>query len=227
MNQKVNEAYKDLFLNKIARYIILMGGRDAGRSTAGSQYATAHLVGPDYFRCAIMRYVLGDIRNSIFQDIYDRIEENELLEAVKIREHLLTFEYGKNKINGIGFKRSSGEQKSKLKSLSNYNKVIIEEADEVIEEDFIQLDDSLRTTKSNVQIILQLNPPDKNHWIIKRWFNLVKSEVEGFYNLQLKESVKHDTVFIHTSYLDNIANIVPSTARNYENLHDPVAKIRM
>jgi len=68
MKQKVNKEYESLF-KKPPRYVILMGGRGAGRSTVASQYANAKLVAPEYFRCAIMRYVLGDIRNSIYREI--------------------------------------------------------------------------------------------------------------------------------------------------------------
>jgi phage terminase large subunit len=106
-----------------------------------------------------------------------------------------------------------------MKSLANYNAVIIEEADEVAEDDFMQLDDSLRTLKSDIVIILLLNPPPKNHWIIKRWFNLQKSEVEGFYKPELK-STATDTQFIYTTYLDNIANLNKSTIRNFEAYRD-------
>jgi len=133
--QYVNLKYRPLFFTD-KRYIILMGGRGAGRSTVASQYATARIRAPEYFRCAIMRFVLGDIRNSIYQDIYDRIEEQELGGEVSVREHTLSFAHGANVINGIGFRKSSGDQKAKLKSLANYNCVIIEEADEVSEEDF-------------------------------------------------------------------------------------------
>lgn len=222
MNQKVNAKYAELFTNNKARYFIFMGGRGAGRSFVGSQYSVSKLVSPDYFRAAIMRLVLGDIRNSIYQDIYDRLEENGVLEDpnLKISEHNLRFEYGNNSIRGIGFRKSSGDQKSKLKSLAAFNCIEIEEADEVAEEDFMQLDDSIRSVKGDIKVILQLNPPDKNHWIIKRFFNLVPSGVEGFYTPVLKESVKKNTVFVHSSYRDNLANISEVTQENYENYRE-------
>jgi phage terminase large subunit len=214
MELRANKIYKPLFTEK-PRYIICMGGRASGRSYAASQYALLHLTTDKYFRGAIMRFVLGDIRNSIFQEIRDRIEEQELDNEIKITDHLLSFEYGDNKINGIGFRKSSGDQKSKLKSLANYNCVIIEEADEVNEEDFQQLDDSLRTKKGDITVILLLNPPDKNHWIVKRWFNLIPSGIEGFYKTELKESEK-DTVFIHGTYHDNEVNLNQKTVENFE-----------
>ena len=193
-----------------------MGGRGAGRSTVASQYASSRLISPQYFRCAVMRYVLGDVRNSIYADIHDRLEETGTDRGVNISPNILTMKYGTNSIQGMGFKRSSSDQKSKMKSLANYTDVIIEEADEVSEEDFIQLDDSLRTIKADIKITLLLNCPDKNHWIIKRWFNLEKSEVEGYYKVSLKESEKHNTNYIHTNYSENKENLNQQTIDNFE-----------
>lgn len=193
-----------------------MGGRGAGRSTAGSQYALAKLKAPDYFRCAIMRFIAGDIRNSIYQDILDRAEEQNELETLILRENTLTIQYGHNRLNGIGFRKSSGDQKAKLKSLASYNTVIIEEADEVAEEDFMQLDDSLRTMKGDIEVILLLNPPEKDHWIIRRWFNLLPCGVDGFYLPKLRSDAEADTIHVFGTYLDNAANLNASTRLNYE-----------
>lgn len=215
MNLQVNKAYSPLFTQK-ARYFIIMGGRGGGRSTVGSQYALAKLRDvSNYFRCAIMRFILGDIRNSIYKEITDRAEENEVLHELKITDNLMKIEYGANSINAVGFKKSSGEQRSKLKSLASYNCIIIEESDEIQEEDFMQLDDSLRTVKGDIAIILLLNPPAKNHWIIKRWLKLIESEQKGFYDYELREGIT-DTILIKTNYKDNEANIAPQSIVQYE-----------
>lgn len=217
MIQKINKHYEKVFTAPIGhyRYVILMGGRGAGRSKVAAQRATAKIFAPEYYRCAIMRLVLGDIRNSIYADIRDNMEELEVDQLCDIRNNL-TFTYGKNSIRGIGFRKSSGDQKSKLKSLANFNEVIIEEADEIGEDDFVMLDDSLRTLKSPVTVMMMLNPPDKNHWIIKRWFNLIPSGVDGFYKLQLKDEYKDQVLFIDTDYTVNARNIAASTKHNWE-----------
>lgn len=218
MQQKVNIVYKDLF-TKHPRYFILMGGRGAGRSTVASQFANAKIISDEYFRCAIMRYILGDIRNSIFREIVDRAEENGIADKLTINSSLMTIVHGSNLISAVGFKKSSSDQKSKLKSLANYNCVIIEEADEIPEEDFIQLDDSLRTVRGNISVILLLNPPAKNHWVINRWFDLLPSEVQDFYIPVLKKEVT-DTIFIRTSYKDNALNLDSHSIENYEAYRD-------
>lgn len=214
MNQQVNEAYRPLFEKK-ARYFILMGGRGGGRSTVASQFALSKLRAPEYFRCAIMRYILGDIRNSIYREIIDRAEENNFLGDIVENASLMKLEYKANSINAVGFRKSSSDQRSKLKSLASYNCVIIEEADEIPEEDFMQLDDSLRTVKGDITIILLLNPPAKNHWIIQRWIKLLDSEQKGFYDFQLKEGVT-DTILLKTNYKDNEVNIAPQSIIQYE-----------
>lgn len=218
MNQLVNEVYEPLFTTK-KRYVILMGGRGAGRSTVASQYANAKLVAREYFRCAIMRYVLGDIRNSIYREITDRAEENGIKDLLDINESTMSISHGANTINAVGFRKSSGDQKSKLKSLANYNCVIIEEADEIPEEDFMQLDDSLRTVKGDIVVILLLNPPAKTHWIINRWFNLLPSDIPNFYIPELKPEVE-DVLFLRTSYKDNIKNIAQASIESYERYKD-------
>lgn len=215
MIQKVNKKYAELFTRK-ARYFILMGGRSGARSHTASQFTLAKLLSPDYFRCAVMRYVLNDVRNSIFQDVLDRAEDQEITEALDVREHALTITYGGNRVAGLGFLKSRSERKAKLKSLANFNCVIIEEADEVSEADFMQLDDSLRTLKSDITVVLLLNAPPKNHWIIRRWFNLIDCGIPGFYQPVLKESAKGDTVYIHTTYEDNRKNINETTILNFE-----------
>jgi phage terminase large subunit len=145
----------------------------------------------------------------------DRIEENGIVGQFDIADNTMSIRYGDNTINAVGFRKSSGDQKSKLKSLASYNTVIIEEADEIPEEDFMQLDDSLRTVKGDIKIILLLNPPAKNHWIIQRWFDLVKTEIKGFYRPVLKPSMTN-TIAILSDYHDNEVNLAPDTIRQYE-----------
>lgn len=216
LDLQLNEPYLPV-LQQHKRYNLIAGGRAGGRSYFASQFAIAKLFKGDYFRCAIMRFIFGDIRNSIYQEIIDRLEENDRLDKVTCKEHTLTIKFKKNSINGLGFRKTSGDQKAKLKSLANYTDIIIEEADEVSEEDFQQLDDSIRTINANIRITLLFNMPQKSHWIIKRWFNLVESGVEGFYRAELKESVKHNTIYVHTTYKDNEININETTIENFEN----------
>lgn len=212
----MNSKYGPLFLQKGRfRYFFMIGGRSGGRSYAASQFVTANLQGPEFFRCALMRFVASDIRTSIFLEVKDRIEEQELEDVIEIRDQKMEFQCGNNLAKGIGFRKSSEDQKGKLKSLAGFNAVVIEEADEVAQEDFMQLDDSLRTTKGQITIIFMLNAPPKNHWIIKMFFNLIPSGVERYYKIELKPEYRDRALLIFTTFLDNIRNINLSTLHNF------------
>lgn len=212
MEQIVNHKYKEIFSTK-KRYTILMGGRGAGRSTVASQKMLAKLIAPEYFRCALMRFILTDIRNSNFREIKDRAEEQGILDQLDINESQMSISYGDNSIQAHAFRKSSGDQKAKLKSLANYTDVWIEEADEVPEADFIQLDDSLRTVRSTISLMFTLNPPPRTHWIIKRWFKLENSEQSKFY---IPKCTHEDVLYIRTDWKDNAVNIDTNTQRRYE-----------
>ena len=211
VSQKVNKIFAPLW-EENSRYYILMGGRGAGRSTGGSQFALSQLLAPDFFRCAIMRSIHSDIRHSFWKELTDRIDEQDISSAFHITENNMKIEYGRNSICAHGFRQSSDSHSAKLKSLANYNTVIIEEAEEVGEAEFMTLDDTLRTIKGDIKIVLLLNPPAKNHWIIQRWFNLKQSEADGFYLPELKTD---NAVFIHGTFEDNIANLDNETIKRY------------
>lgn len=245
MFTKINDVYKKAFLEN-TRYKILLGGRGAGRSTVASQNAILNLFQNQYYRAAIMRNVFGDIRDSIFKECQDRIEEFReqqekpleealekekltleefeiekkklLINQIKVNSSLKSFynPLNKNQIIAKGFKKSSSQQTAKLKSLANFTHVYIEEADENSEEDFNQLSDSIRKKGSNIQIWQMLNPPHENHWIIKKWFNLLPSEFEGFYIPELKTEFKEDVTFVYSNYKHNLQNIDERTILQYE-----------
>mgnify|MGYP001563845245 CR=1 FL=1 len=221
VSQSVNSIFTPLWEKK-ARYYILIGGRGAGRSTAGSQFLLSRLLDKMFFRAAIMREIHSDIRSTVWQEFMDRVDEQDLREVLDIGESMMTAEYGVNSIRAHGFRQSSNAHSAKLKSLANYNTVLIEEAKEVGERGFMVLDDTLRTVKGDIKLILLTNPPDKNHWMIKRWFDCLDSGVPGFYKLKLKDGMD-DTVFIGGTFLDNQMNLDNHTLRHYaeHKLHSP------
>ena len=221
VNQIVNECWQPLFIKrKGVRYVIIMGGRGAGRSYVASQYALARLISPDYFRCAIMRLVHEDIRDSIWQEIIDRVADQEIEDNIAIANNAMRMKHGQNTINALGF-TSSGKRSAKLKSLASYNTIIIEEAEEIGEAQFMQLDDSLRTVKGDITVVLCLNTPPRNHWIIHRWFDLIPAYdaggvlVDGFNVPVLKPSCYEDTEFLYQNYRSNLKNLDAHTVKRY------------
>ena len=184
------------------RYVIIMGGRGAGRSYETSQKITAKLFQTTRrFRAAIMRAIHADIRHLIWQELSDRVNTWNIETALRVADSTMEMEHGQNSVHAHGFKKSSSDRTAKLKSLAGYTDAFIEEAEEIGEDEFRQLDDSLRTEGS--QIHLLLNTPAKNHWIIRRWFDIAPCpDAPGFYTIALKPGVE-DVEFIFSHHQDN------------------------
>ncbi len=227
---KFLEVYRDVFTTK-ARYIDIMGGRAAGRSHFATDYFLFKIIQDEPFRGCFLRNVFNDIRSSLFQDFKDRLAESSLDENdFKINDSSMTVLHVPtgNTIISKGFKKSAGNRSAKLKSLAGLTHVLIEEADENNESDVNMLDDSIRTNKiEDIQIIFLHNPPHKDHWICKRFYNLLKAGVvdkvtgkPAPYYIALPKS-SPDVLMISSNYLDNIDNLNEKTVKRYEEYGDP------
>jgi phage terminase large subunit len=216
--------YKPLFTTQ-ARYIDLWGGRGRGGSFTGTQYFLHLITQPEYFRGYFMREIAGDVRESLWRDFKDRIEEADLLEDFDLNESTMSATYRPtgNVVLSRGFKKSSGNRTAKLKSLAGATHVLIEEAEEISGQDFRQLDDTLRTKKAEkIQIIRIFNPPAKNHPLWHGKYNLIPSTLqEGYYEAIPKSDSNLLSIF--STYLDNIQNIHSSSIETFEGykLTDP------
>jgi phage terminase large subunit len=204
-------------LNSNIRYVIIMGGRGNGRSGTASRYVISRLLGKEYTRGAIMRATREDIRASCWGEIMDRIREQGIQDTFHITENDMFIERGQNSLRAHGFRASSGSLTARLKSLAGYNLVWIEEAEEIGENEFRTLDDTLRTVKGTITIVLTLNTPAKSHWIMKKWFDLTQHpDAPGFYIPKIKEDIK-DAVYIGGTYRENLPNLDSHTVFRYEN----------
>lgn len=216
---EVQEGHLELWEQQDWRYAFLMGGRGNGRSGTASRYMMSRLLGKEYTRGAIMRAIREDIRTSCWQEIMDRVAELDIRDAFDITDHNMRIARGVNSIQAHGFKAGSGSQTAKLKSLAGYNLIWPEEAEEIGEAEFMKLDDSLRTTKGSIRIVFTLNTPPKNHWIIRRFFDLDPApQAPGFFIPKLKKG--SDAIYIPGTFRDNIDNIDPATAKRYEKYRE-------
>ncbi|MFB6453729.1 PBSX family phage terminase large subunit [Chitinophaga sp. Hz27] len=222
---RFNRIFQPVFSTK-ARYIHIWGGRAAGRSHFATRYFLLLITQQQYFRGAFLRNVFGDIRDSLFQDFKDRIEESDYNEDdFVINETKMTILYKPtgNTIISKGFKKTSGNRSAKLKSLAGLTHVLCEEADENEEKEVNKLDDSIRTDKiENIQIIFLYNPPRRKHWLMKRYFTLVDS---GITDIVTEKPIPYfwavpianpDVLAIHCTYKDNIQNLNHKTIARYE-----------
>lgn len=69
-----------------------------------------------------------------------------------------------------GIESSQASADSKLKSIPNLERVLIEEATEITEEEYTKLNLSVRDKDSHPKIVLTFNPSDVNHWLYKKFY---------------------------------------------------------
>lgn len=215
------------------RYSILMGGRGGARSYTASLTALYWATeSQNRNRVVITRQFEKDIEDSIFREIRDRFSEaSDWLMANNLWQNLLDnskkmirYQAGKNEntIIPFGFQTNSKDVKTKGKSLAGINKLIMEEAQDNREEDFMRLDDSLRA--ENVKILLLTNPPHKNHWMVKNYFDLEPAHTphskNTFYTPRLKSGWNDEVDFFHKTYLDN-PKIIKQIFDKYSNYGNP------
>lgn len=219
----VSPLYRPLYeLPPEIRYIDLWGGRARGGSHAATEYALFYLSQPGYFRAYLMRYIQGDIRVSLWRDMMDRMNEAEERGTLNCADYrintnemsILHLPTG-NLIQSRGFKKSSGAQTAKMKSIAGATCIIVEETEEVEEPDFDQLDASLRTTKGILRVFRIFNPPKKNHWLIQNNYTLAESRIKGYYIARPK--VRSNFLSIFSTYHDNLRNVDQGTIDIFEN----------
>src|SRR5690606_37059487 len=116
----VNNKYQDIFSTD-KRYVLLYGGRGSAKSFTVAQLFIIKCCMPQFFRGVLMREVLGDVRQSQFQEIKDILTDCDLIDEFDIRENTMEFQHKEtgNKIISKGFKKSSGNQTAKVKSIKD------------------------------------------------------------------------------------------------------------
>lgn len=224
-----NEIFQPVFLKKFD-ICDIWGGRGRGGSHFATDLFLYYITQPYYFRGYFMRFIHGDIRNSLFRDFKDRIEEHEEIKTddFDINESRMEVVYKPtgNTILSKGFRKSQGSATAKLKSIAGATHIIVEESEEIAENDFNKLQDSLRTVKAEIQIFRIFNPPPKNHWIIENFYDLkpvtnrhvkgVESDILEGYFIGIPKKIK-GFVSIFSTYLDNFDNVNESTRNRFES----------
>lgn len=176
--------YKPYFKDN-KRYLILYGGAGSGKSTFAAQKILLRLMIEENHRFLLIRKYQVTIKKSQFQLIQDIISQWRLgkLFSIKRSENEIVYLPNGNKIISSGMDNSE-----KLKSIQGITGIWIEEATELNENDFMQIDLRLRgKTKNYKQIILTFNPTDYTNWLYNKFF----------------KSYNKNATILKTTYLDN------------------------
>lgn len=213
---RIKTKYKKFFDNTRKRYVIITGGRGSGKSFATATYVCTKVNNYPDWRFLYTRYTLTSAEISVipeFEEKLDLLGVRPLFDVTK--KEIINKRTGSDIIFS-GIKTSSGNQTAKLKSIPGLNAFIIEEAEEFEDEKaFDVINYSIRAKGVQNVVIIVMNPPTVEHWIWRRFFEHSHrmTEVDG---VQIPISTHPDVLHIHTTYLDNTANLHPDFLREIE-----------
>ena len=210
---KINKAYHGL-LKEDSRYYIVTGGRGSGKSFSTAFMLVTLISNESGHVILFTRYTLISAHISIIPEFIEKIEMLGLESKFSItKDEIVNLETG-SKILFKGIKTSSGTQTANLKSLQGISTWILDEAEELTDEDtFDKIDLSIRHKTKQNRVILILNPATKEHFIYQRFF-------EGKGVNAGSNVTKGDTTYIHTTYLDNAANLSQSFLEQIETIRE-------
>ena len=206
----INPIFEPLFYDSLddPRYYQVYGGRGSGKSFAVSIAAVELTYSKYRHRILYLRQIMTSSEDSTIADVREAIKILGVESDFTDSKGVIT-----NRTTGatISFKgiKTQGSATAKLKSLSGITTLIVEEAEEVESfEEFSKIDESIRIKGKPLKIILIYNPTSAiQSWIHKEWFT------EG-----LPKRERMDTMYLHSTYLDNLDNLNESVIKRYKDL---------
>ena len=163
-----NEAFLPLFFDE-HRYLVLCGGGGSGKSIFAGRKILERVTTERGHRWLVCRKVARTMRDSCFAQLRGQLAEHYPKSGAKINTGDLRITFP----NGSEILFAGLDDVEKLKSIYDITGIWIEEASEITEEDFNQLDIRLRTRFDHyLQMILSFNPISITHWLKKRFFDV-------------------------------------------------------
>lgn len=203
---KVNKYFKEGFLSD-KRYIISYGSAGSGKSVFSAQKILTRILTEEGHRILCVRKVASTLKSSVFQLLLDLIYIDNLEELFIINksDFTITCTLNGNKIICTGL-----DDVNKLKSIAGITSVLVEEANEITEDDFMQLELRVRGFTSNYkQFILSFNPTDEELWIKKRFID--NDEPEAL----IIHSTYKNNPFLDAEYIFQLENRMKSNPNMY------------
>lgn len=189
-----NKAFRHL-LSDEHRYLVLFGGAGSGKSYFIAERYIYKMLKQKQFNLLVVRNTGKTNRDSTYALFRQILIKWKLYKYFKINESDLRI---KCLLNGNEIIFAGLDDVEKLKSVTfskgELTDIWIEEASEIQESDFNQLDVRLRGKGTKKQIVISFNPIDINHWLKKRFIDRKED------NILVMHSTYKDNDFLDEDY---------------------------
>lgn len=185
--------YPDLF-DYSHRYQIFYGGAGSGKSHYVFQKIIIKAL-KDKRKVLVIRKVARTLKDSCFQMAMDTLDKFQLLPLCQVNNSTFTIILP----NGSQLLFRGLDDAEKIKSIAGITDIVIEEATEITQDEFTQLDLRLRMNRLYLQMYLMFNPVSKANWCYQYWFaNGTPAETK------IHKSTYRDNRFLPQKYIDSI-----------------------
>jgi len=195
---RVNEAYT--FLQEYGpRFEVIMGGAGSGKSYSVAQHIVLAAIDPKNmgrkFLC--IRKVANTLRFSVFSLLSSIISEMGLTPFFSVHKSDMTI----TSVSGVVIMMVGLDDVEKLKSIHGVTDVWIEEATELTETDFKQVNLRVRGTDAQKRIILTFNPISVLHWLKAYFFDNPKN------NSRITRTTWEHNAFLDEAYVNELREL--------------------
>ena len=182
---------------------ITNGGAGSGKSVFCAQKLLIKALGSRR-KVLVVRKVDRTIKDSVFELITSLLKKWGLWNHCKVNYSTFTIELP----NGSLFLFKGLMDSERIKSIADITDIWVEEATELEQEDYTQLDLRLRAMAPNLQYLISFNPISRAHWIYKKWFS-EKAVYDKENTMILQTTYKHNR-FLPQSYIKALEDKIHS-----------------
>lgn len=186
------------FNNYALRFIWVYGGSSASKTYSVVQAIIVGMMENKNENTMVLRKYAVDIKDSIYSDFTSIINDWGLTKEFTIQQN-----YIRCNLTGSYVRFRGLDDPEKIKGLSSFKRVVLEEVSQFDEKDLKQIRKRLRG-KIGQQIVCIFNPIDEQHWIKSKVFDLealteVETDIAGMWI-----NADGNMLVLKTNYLDNV-----------------------
>lgn len=203
---QLNAKYQPLWQNKEVRYFLITGGRGSGKSFIVANWLVSLFETESPHVCLYTRQTMTAADQSVVTEFENMIEATGFDTKYRFSGNDVEHRNNGNKILFRGIMSGSKNQTARLKSIPGLSLWIVDEAEEMNDEkDFNTINFSLRQKGIKNRVIICMNPSHISHYI---WQKFYKGKMpDGSDVPQEFNGVIGNACYIHTTYIENLANL--------------------